>query len=244
VGYQSGYSTTTGAQNTYIGRVSGFYNLTSNYNTFIGDTAGYSTTGGFNTFVGGTAGYVVTGSKNTILGMYTGNQSGLDIRTLSNYIVLSDGDGNPRAWWGSNGAGIFPGSLSTNGSYNGGAYKIGNTPAINSWYTLLTIDSSVDKSVWIALKIMAIENGAASHWTVYGTAVVRHNGSPYSDFSNLIAVCDAPMQTASSSSYLSFQLTNNGVTNGTLYLQAKNTTYVNSFYIYEANIIGSVSWAI
>jgi hypothetical protein len=40
--------------------------------------------------------YVTTGSKNTIVGQYTGNQHGLDIRTSSNNIVLSDGDGNPR----------------------------------------------------------------------------------------------------------------------------------------------------
>jgi hypothetical protein len=41
---------------------------------------------------------MTTGSKNTILGAYSGNQGGLDIRTLSNYIVLSDGDGNPRMY--------------------------------------------------------------------------------------------------------------------------------------------------
>jgi hypothetical protein len=45
---------------------------------------------------------MTTGSKNTILGAYSGNQGGLDIRTASNYIVLSDGDGNPR--------GVFDGS--------------------------------------------------------------------------------------------------------------------------------------
>ena len=39
---------------------------------------------------------MTTGSDNTILGGYNGNQGGLDIRTANNYIVLSDGDGNPR----------------------------------------------------------------------------------------------------------------------------------------------------
>jgi hypothetical protein len=33
-------------------------------------------------------------SHNTILGSYTGNQGGLDIRTLSNRIVITDGGGN------------------------------------------------------------------------------------------------------------------------------------------------------
>jgi hypothetical protein len=41
---------------------------------------------------------VTTGSNNTILGAYNGNQGGLDIRTSSNNIVLSDGDGNPRLY--------------------------------------------------------------------------------------------------------------------------------------------------
>ena len=40
---------------------------------------------------------MTTGSNNTVHGSATtGNQGGLDIRTSSNNIVLSDGDGNPR----------------------------------------------------------------------------------------------------------------------------------------------------
>jgi hypothetical protein len=70
----------------------------------IGQGAGISlTTGSKNTFLGGgdqgtnfPAGYyVTTGSSNTILGCFSGNAGGLDIRTANNYIVLSDGDGNP-----------------------------------------------------------------------------------------------------------------------------------------------------
>jgi hypothetical protein len=38
---------------------------------------------------------MTTGSKNSIFAAFNGNQGGLDIRTASNYIVLSDGDGNP-----------------------------------------------------------------------------------------------------------------------------------------------------
>jgi hypothetical protein len=50
-----------------------------------------------NTFVGqGASENVTGGSKNTILGRYNGNQGGLDIRSSSSNIVLSDGDGNPR----------------------------------------------------------------------------------------------------------------------------------------------------
>jgi hypothetical protein len=83
VGYQAGYVSTTGY-----------------YNTSIGSGAGYNvTTGVENTFIGRRSGYdVTTGSKNSILGRYNGNQGGLDIRTASNNIVLSDGDGNARLY--------------------------------------------------------------------------------------------------------------------------------------------------
>jgi hypothetical protein len=62
----------------------------------VGQFAGNSTTTGEkNTFIGAVSGrYVSTGSGNTLLGSYNGNQSGLDIRTSSNNIVLSDGDCN------------------------------------------------------------------------------------------------------------------------------------------------------
>jgi hypothetical protein len=114
VGYQAGYSNTTGTTNTFIGfqaalanttgsnatflgSYAGYSNTTSSTNAFIGAYSGYFTTGASNTFVGISAGETVTtGAKNTILGRYNGNQGGLDIRTASNYIVLSDGDGNPR----------------------------------------------------------------------------------------------------------------------------------------------------
>jgi hypothetical protein len=43
--------------------------------------------------------YVTSGAKNTIIGRYNGNQVNLDIRTSSNNIVLSDGDGNPRGFY-------------------------------------------------------------------------------------------------------------------------------------------------
>ena len=61
-----------------------------------------------NTLIGRNAGSAITtGNANTILGQYNGNQGGLDIRTASNYIVLSDGDGNPRLQVSSTGAFTF-----------------------------------------------------------------------------------------------------------------------------------------
>jgi hypothetical protein len=80
---------------------SGYTNVTGVSNVYVGISAGYTATGSYNTFVGQGSGETISsGAKNSILGRYNGNQGGLDIRTASNYIVLSDGDGNPRAWIG------------------------------------------------------------------------------------------------------------------------------------------------
>jgi hypothetical protein len=73
-------------------------------------------------------GAITTGSKNVVIGQYNGNQGGLDIRTSNNYIVLSDGDGNPRAWhdgteWngiGGGGAGYFLGENGATGDTTNG----------------------------------------------------------------------------------------------------------------------------
>ena len=114
VGYQAGYSNTTGSPNSAFGRLALYSNTTGTDNTAIGQGALYTGNGSYNTAVGNGSFYaltsgtfntaigwdsgsaITTGSKNTILGRYNGNQGSLDIRTASNYIVLSDGDGNPR----------------------------------------------------------------------------------------------------------------------------------------------------
>jgi hypothetical protein len=114
VGYQAGYQVSTGTDNTLIGASAGqaittaynntaigggaLYSTTANSNTAIGYLAGQNaTTGLANTFVGnGSGNAITTGGYNVILGGFSGNSNGLDIRTTSNYIVLSDGSGSPK----------------------------------------------------------------------------------------------------------------------------------------------------
>ena len=116
VGYQAGDAVTSGIRNTYIGNGVATAATTGGSNVAIGHGAGATyTTADNNTYVGADAGSAIqgdsedntmvgkgagsnitTGAKNTIIGRYNGNQGGLDIRTSSNNIVLSDGDGNPR----------------------------------------------------------------------------------------------------------------------------------------------------
>ena len=109
VGYQAGYTNTTGGDNTFLGKGAGYGSANGyNGNTAIGFGAGglLGAGGNYNTFIGvGSGGAVTTGASNTIVGGYSGNQGGLDIRTASNYIVLSDGAGNPRGWF--DGSGYF-----------------------------------------------------------------------------------------------------------------------------------------
>ena len=147
VGYQAGYGNTTGTQNVSLGVQAGYTNSTGNYSTYLGYQSGYLATGNLNTFVGTASGYNVTigvqntfvgtstvgagyymttGSKNTIIGGYSGNQGGLDIRTASNNIVLSDGDGNPRGY--ANSAGVW--------SFNGGVLSVVLTVASASTGTV------------------------------------------------------------------------------------------------------------
>ena len=86
------------------------FTLNSDYgfNICIGQDAGTALVSGIqNTFIGTGlgigSGRTMTGNYNTILGGFTGNQSGLNISGSSNYIVLSDGEGTPKAYQTSTG---------------------------------------------------------------------------------------------------------------------------------------------
>ena len=153
VGYQAGYAATTSGDNTFLGYQAGL-NTTGNRNTIVGFLSGGGLTSGtFNNFFGTQAGQAVTtGGKNSILGSYSGNQGGLDIRTASNYIVLSDGDGNPRGFW-SGGTFILPAysggytyNNSDTGFYCDGGYgqglRFGNTYGAGKGYVQFTYNGT------------------------------------------------------------------------------------------------------
>jgi hypothetical protein len=117
VGRSALQSNTTASNNTAVGYQAGYaYTGTTGYNTFFGWQAGTAvTSGSVNTYIGPGAGNLMTsGAKNTILGAFNGNSFGLDIRTASNNIVLSDGDGNPRGVFDSYGGLAFGGATTAN----------------------------------------------------------------------------------------------------------------------------------
>jgi hypothetical protein len=88
------FDSVTGWGNTAVGHLSAAKLSTGGYNTFLGQQSGDSlTTGTYNTIVGALAGGgLQTGSYNTVIGAQV---TGLS-NTVSNSIVLADGQGNQR----------------------------------------------------------------------------------------------------------------------------------------------------
>jgi len=123
VGYAALTANTTASYGTAIGYQAGYSAVTADYNTFVGYYAGRSTTGDQNTFLGKFAGNAITtGSQHTIIGAYNGNQGGLDIRTSSNYVVLSDGGGTPRIYVNGAGSMYAPGVYNTTAGVSANLY--------------------------------------------------------------------------------------------------------------------------
>ena len=155
----------------------------------MGAAAGASlTTGTFNTFIGpqgqiagGSGGLMTTGSENTILGAYNGNQGGLDITTANNYIVLSDGDGNPRGVFDNNGQFLVAGSGSQPTSTNVGAMLSPNPVTVNpSKFSCGTATGSITQIQFIN------GNGAVGSISTSGSST-SFNVSSYYRLKNTIA---------------------------------------------------------
>jgi hypothetical protein len=93
-GYQALYTNTTGVNNTALGMGALLNNTTGNNNAASGYLAGYDNTEGVqNTYVGYNTGRgITTGNYNTVLGA---NVTGLSA-TLSNNVIIADGQGNRR----------------------------------------------------------------------------------------------------------------------------------------------------
>ena len=84
----------------------------------------------------GAGSLLANANKNSIFGSFSGNQGGLDIRNLSNYIVLSDGDGNPRLWINDTGAVNIPGGIALTGSLSiTGDTVTANNPVLSATQT-------------------------------------------------------------------------------------------------------------
>jgi trimeric autotransporter adhesin len=192
VGRDALLANTTAANNTAVGYQAGYTNTTGTQNTYSGYWAGYLTTGSTNSFFGyGAGSSVTTGGKNTIIGAYNGNQGGLDIRTASNHIVLSDGDGNPRAYWDAAGAATFGGKLSIADAGSGtvAAFRIGAAQTglssilgtdltfLNNGTTGMTLDASGNLLVGTSTNILASRKLQVQGVSGQDAAVIRTFGN-------------------------------------------------------------------
>lgn len=86
IGWNTGFSNTTGYNNVFTGSYTGYSNTTGQANTFVGKSAGYfNTTGHDNSFIGKEAGYFnTTGYNNVYVGVIAG-------RCLADGSTANDG---------------------------------------------------------------------------------------------------------------------------------------------------------
>jgi hypothetical protein len=180
VGYLAGSTNTTGASVTAFGYQAGKVTTTTNSGTYIGANSGLAATGQQNTFLGQGSGETVTsGAKNTIIGRYDGNTGGLDIRTSSNYIVLSDGDGNPRVSWGSTGAMSMNNAVSGTGNIR--VTNSSNTSGDVNVIALLGANAiNTSSYAWISG-----QNGAGDKCYIYGNGNIQNLNNSYGGISDV-----------------------------------------------------------
>jgi len=165
IGAQALHSSTSSQNSVAVGRLALGGLAPGDHNTGIGDAAGssLSSSSSYNTFVGSSAGAVITtGAKNTILGGYNGNEGGLDIRTSSNRIVLSDGDGNPRLQINGQGDMKYPGSNAESifTSDHSGSASATNRRGMNASGDQLIIHSGSGTADIDAIKLYTSHGGA------------------------------------------------------------------------------------
>ena len=192
LGMESLKANTTASNNTAVGFRAGYSGTTSASNTLIGKQAGYSlTTANGNTFIGTQSGdTVTTGQNNTILGRYNGNQGGLDIRTSSNHIVLSDGDGNPRFYY--TGSSNYWNLGTTNGNV------VGNNVAGMNLYDSGMLGISRDSSTPFKVNRKGNDGNLVEFYqaaALEGTISVSSNTVSYNGFSGLHESSGIPTST-------------------------------------------------
>jgi hypothetical protein len=251
LGYQAGYSQvgTGGDYNTLLGFKAGYTNATGTQNTYIGVNSGYLTTSSYNTFVGLEAGYyITTGAKNTILGKYNGYQGGLDIRTASNYIVLSDGDGNPLAYTQNGKTFVLPSGTISSGT--GIAFPATQNPSSDA----TTLDD-YEKGTWTA--VISTESGSnytitsqTSRYVKIGNSVTVNASIIYSAVgSGTVSYVSLPFLPAQSPVAISFSGTINGTSGGNYLTDLSLFTYANAALILRVSNVntyyysGTSSWA-
>lgn len=136
LGYNAGVTNTSGNGNTFVGYQAGTAMNGGSNNAMFGYNAGQSTTGQYNTFLGSNSGSeVTTGTNHTIVGRFNGNQNAIDLRTISNNIILSNGNSDVAFRYTSGLIGQFFGGVAERGYYSGSAPAATNNLDVNTFST-------------------------------------------------------------------------------------------------------------
>ncbi|MEW6481912.1 MAG: tail fiber domain-containing protein, partial [bacterium] len=141
IGYQAGFSNTSGYYNSAMGYLALFSNTTGNYNSAMGDQAGYNCKGSGNLFLGYQAGYHETGS-NTLY---------IDNSDTSHPLIYGEFDNDIVKINGKLGVGTTPGTYrltlpNTANDLGKGIANAWETYSSRRWKTNITpIENPLDK---------------------------------------------------------------------------------------------------
>lgn len=224
-----------GAANVAIGdQALGLNNAGLGHNIAIGQLAQYAVTSGqYNIGIGDRAGQnITTGSYNVILGSYNG-QTGLDIRTLSNNVVISDGEGNIRQYINSSGNVGIKTTVITE------ALTVAGVVSATSFY------GQVPSSL-LTGPLPSLDGSALTGVTAVGSGVeIREDGTPVGvaatiDFGNLISVqFNAGIATITGSSAVTFADSAGGLT-GVPNIIVGNVTVRDGIFKLNSTVDGDV----
>jgi hypothetical protein len=201
--------------------------------SFNGVTVGKGAGSGTgNVVIGASAGSALTtGSKNTILGSFSGNQNELNISTASNYIVQSDGDGNPRRYIDDLGRNIERLGSTSGYQYRMRHWAVAQVALANTTLDLCTITSGgVNNAVMVKVRVFQLGylgTAGASGNEHIGLAWVWSSGSAYTAFVNTMTLTSNISNTnVGTLSWLS-----NGARNSTLQYTTNRASNYDSFYV-------------
>jgi hypothetical protein len=181
IGYQTGFSNTTGYKNVFLGYQAGQDNIDGYFNTFIGNASGANnTTGMKNTFVGNESGEAnMIGSYNTFYGYNSGIMTYADDNTFVGADCgFNNTTGVQNAFLGSHAGEYFRGSYNTFlGTYAGRNYGTIRTGTNN-----IFIGASAGYSSGSVSNKLYIDPTSTSAPLIYGdftagSEVVRINGN-------------------------------------------------------------------
>jgi hypothetical protein len=162
---------TIGNGNIAIGLYSTFANIAGNYNVGLGNYTNYEVSdGSYNTSIGHNTGRgVVTGNYNTVLGAQV---TGLSA-SLSNNIIIADGQGNIKYRWDATQNNIY-GNLAVTGSVTATTGFTGSLEGTASW-----AQNALSASYWSGSVLNATSASFAStassadNFTVRGTLTAQ-----------------------------------------------------------------------